>query len=145
VKPRIPSATTAADAAAADVAALASAPAEIRLCGTCITSSQGLGAFARVQERQCGGRAVYRQSTKDRYLSFFEGFWRVSRNEHVGLDMCWMKAHDDALHPNAISASWQQFDGAAWVAAPAVSVVCVHVLEGNQHGAQHLSCHYANM
>jgi hypothetical protein len=40
-----------------------------------------------------------------------------------------MKAHDDALHPNAIQASWQQFDGAAFVAAPTVTVM----LEGRLH------------
>ena len=73
---------------------------------------------------------MYQQGTADRFLSFFGGFWRVSCNINVGTDMCRMKAADDAGHPNDIRAGcWEALDGAAWVAAPAVSVV----LEGKTH------------
>jgi hypothetical protein len=74
---------------------------------------------------------VYQQGTADRFLSFFCGFWQVSRNINVGKDICWMKAAGDARHPNDIRAGcWEEHVGAAvWVAAPAVSVV----LEGKTH------------
>jgi hypothetical protein len=66
---------------------------------------------------------VYRQGMEDRYLSFFRGRWRISQDTRIGTVVCWMKAHDDALHPNTIRASWKQFDGAAFVAAPTVTVM----------------------
>jgi hypothetical protein len=74
---------------------------------------------------------VYQQGTADRFLSFFGGRWRISKNSDVGADRCWMKAAGDARHPNDIRAGcWQEYDGAAvWVAALAVSVV----LEGKTH------------
>ena len=75
---------------------------------------------------------MYQQGTADRFLSFFCGVWRVSKNSDVGKGICVMKAADDARHPNDIRAGcWQEYDygGAAWVAAPAVSVV----LEGKAH------------
>ena len=105
------------------MAALASAPAAVRVCGSCSEHQVCLGAFARVEDRQCGGRAVYRQGMEDWYLSFFRGRWRISEDTRIGTVECWMKAHDDALHPNAIRASWKQFDGAAFVAAPTVTVM----------------------
>ena len=139
---RAPSTTTAVDAAAADVVALASAPTAVRLCGSCIKQQLRLGTFSRVAGRECEGRAVYQQGTADTYLSFFRGRWRVSKNTDVGTDVCWMKAvADDAQHPTAIRTNWQEYNGAAWVAAPAVSVL----LEGTpDHGAQRdclATCH----
>jgi hypothetical protein len=73
---------------------------------------------------------VYQRQGADEFLSFFDGCWRVSCNIDVGADMCWMIAADDARHPNDIRAGcWREYDGAVWVAAPAVSVV----LEGKTH------------
>jgi hypothetical protein len=77
---------------------------------------------------------VYQQGTANRFLSFFDGFWGVSCDVDVGKGMCWMKAADDARHPNDIRAGcWEEHGGAAWVAAPAVSVV----LEGKTHTHGH--------
>ena len=78
---------------------------------------------------------MYRQGMEDRYLSFFEGYWRIGCGDGVGTFGCWMMARDDALHPNAIQTSWQQFDGAAFVAAPTVMVM----LEGRLHMEQRVN------
>ena len=182
-----PCARIAADAAAADADALASAPDEVRLRGTSSHKQFCLGKYERVVGRQCGGRAVYRQgspaghqlpappppptppvsvgdlvrcrdhggtwadgvvtqmqagtmhvkrhgeqddkiwgeveATADIYLSFSNGSWRVSKNSDIGTIVSWMNVGDDARHPNDILASWQEYDGTAWVAAKPVSCV----------------------
>jgi hypothetical protein len=128
---------TAADAAAADEAALASlmvqtlasAPAEVRVCGTCSAHPLCLGMFSRVVGRQCEGRALYQQGTADSFLSFFRRRWRIGCGDGVGTFGCWISVDDDAQYPNAIRASWQLFDKGALVALPTVSVM----LEGRSH------------
>ena len=129
---------TAADAAAADEAALASlvqtlasAPAEVRVCGTYTTHPLCLGMYSRVVGRQCEGRALYQQGTADSFLSFFRRRWRIGCGDGVGTFGCWISVDDDAQYPNDIRASWQQFDasGAVFVAVPTVSVM----LEGRSH------------
>jgi hypothetical protein len=49
----------------------------VALFGKGALQADCLGGFALQPERESGGRPVYRKGTEDKFLWFFEGWWRV--------------------------------------------------------------------
>ena len=93
------------------------------LVGNCTHQAICLGDYALQPERESGGRPVYRKGAEDRFLWFFEGRWRVGKEESVGTNIGWMSVTDAALHPGAITGVWKEYRGTEWVAAPGTKVV----------------------